>query len=78
LRSHNIDHDVIMIPNEIHDPAQAVAALQIRNFPKPESIRCVPLFAALNTIYSRSLRASMALRTAAMSASPKPSARVSP
>jgi dipeptidyl aminopeptidase/acylaminoacyl peptidase len=40
LRSHNIDHDVIMIPNEIHDPAQAVAALQIRNFPK-RSQSCV-------------------------------------
>jgi dipeptidyl aminopeptidase/acylaminoacyl peptidase len=45
LRSHNIDHDVIMIPNEIHDPAQAVAALQIRNFPKPKSIMCLHLFA---------------------------------
>src|SRR5215467_11149645 len=41
-------------------PAQAAAALHSRDSPEP--IMCLPLCAAWNTIYLRSLRASIALR----------------
>src|SRR6516165_3775913 len=50
-------------------PAQAAAALHSRDPAKP--IMCLPQCAAWNTIYLRSLRVSIALRTAAMSASPR-------